>query len=457
MRTWPETDGAAIRRYVRQLRIRSPVTPRVYRCVLSGFQRFVTQHQSEPGVSQALIATWLRERATQWPLHLVFHRARIVDRFLQFLASEGSIPDNPFAQLRARYAQRWCTPIVRGLLAAAPEEALDASRPLPRFASFLGSLMCDYIETMRAMGYRYATQARGFLRFDRFLQGRPDLTDKPLAVLLQHWAASCPTLQHALRCQQVGRGLAKAWRRVDANVALPRANPRLSREVRQQYRRPYIFTESEIRHLLDTALRFPSPRAALRPPSLYTMLVLAYCAGLRIGEIVHLDLADVHLETGEIAIRESKFFKSRVLPLAHSVVTALREYLDLRKRAGAPQEGSSALFWHEQHGQRYSTVVAGQLLAGVLRCAGLKPPQGRVGPRVHDLRHAFVVNRMLVWYREGINPQARLPYLATYLGHKDINSTLIYLTITQELLQQAGKRFRSFGAHCLHAGDGARQ
>ena len=85
----------------------------------------------------------------------------------------------------------------------------------------------------------------------------------------------------------------------------------------------------------------------------------------------------------------------------------------------------------------------------MLRRADLKPAPGRIGPRVHDLRHAFVVSRMLAWYREGINPQSRLPYLATYLGHKDINSTLVYLTITQDLLQQASERFRVLGAPLL--------
>jgi integrase/recombinase XerD len=72
-----------------------------------------------------------------------------------------------------------------------------------------------------------------------------------------------------------------------------------------------------------------------------------------------------------------------------------------------------------------------------------------MGPRVHDLRHAFVTSRMLAWYRQGINPQSRLPYLATYLGHKDIHSTLVYLTVTQDLLQQASERFRARGAQLL--------
>jgi integrase len=101
--------------------------------------------------------------------------------------------------------------------------------------------------------------------------------------------------------------------------------------------------------------------------------------------------------------------------------------------------------------------MTGKLLVRALRRAGLKPEKGRIGPRIHDLRHSFVVSRMLTWYRQGINPQARLPYLATYLGHKDINSTLVYLTVTQELLQQASERFRAFAAHNLNATEGVQQ
>jgi integrase/recombinase XerD len=107
-----------------------------------------------------------------------------------------------------------------------------------------------------------------------------------------------------------------------------------------------------------------------------------------------------------------------------------------------------------QGGRGYTVVTAQHLLTEVIRRAGLKPAAGRVGPRVHDLRHAFVVGRMLSWYREGVDAQSRLPYLATYLGHKDIYSTLVYLTITQELLQQASERFRVVGARVLKATEG---
>jgi integrase len=179
------------------------------------------------------------------------------------------------------------------------------------------------------------------------------------------------------------------------------------------------------------------------------MVVLAYCAGLRHGELVGLTVGDVDMEGQSIEIRGTKFFKSRRLPLTDSVMAALQEYLNARQQAGAPIEAHAHLFWHPQRTGPYSYDTVGKLLTRVLRRAGLKPEKGRVGPRIHDLRHAFVVNRMLAWYREGINPQSRFPYLATYLGHHDINSTLVYLTITQELLQHANDRFHAYGAQSL--------
>ena len=90
------------------------------------------------------------------------------------------------------------------------------------------------------------------------------------------------------------------------------------------------------------------------------------------------------------------------------------------------------------------------VIVDILRRAGIKPPSGRTGPRIHDLRHSMVVNRILEWYRSGINPQDKLPFLATYLGHRDIHSTLVYITVTQDLLQQASERFRTVGARCPH-------
>jgi integrase len=186
------------------------------------------------------------------------------------------------------------------------------------------------------------------------------------------------------------------------------------------------------------------------------MLMLAYCAGLRGGEIVRLKLGDVDLREQTIDIRETKFFKHRRLPLAPGVMAALKHYLSLREAAGAPTIPDSPLFWSPQRNRGYTVGGMRLVLTDVLRRAGVKPARGAVGPRVHDLRHSMVSHRMLEWYKSGINVQSKLPYLATYLGHKDIRSTLAYLHSTPELLQEASERFRNNSAAPLQIAEGAR-
>lgn len=449
MKTASMSKGATPENYVRQLRLRSPVSSQVYLSILNGFQRFVAEQAEDKSVSQATIRQWLKDRTLAWPFHIITDRARLVDRFLDWRVNNGTLTNNPFADLRIEYGQRTTTPVVRALLNPNPEAALEAIRPLPRFGSFLGPVMREHVVLMQAMGYRYNTQADRLLRLDRFLQGRPDLVGHPLTAVIQTWTNTRSTSQHALDCHQTGRLLSRVLSRSDPTVQKIPSDKRIWQVAKQRYRRPYLFNEHEVFRLLETALSLPSPQSPLRPKTLHMMLVLAYCAGLRIGEIVRLNLGDFDIDDRTVEIRGTKFFKSRRLPLSDSVVAALQSYLRARKEAGASMAPDAALFWHQQAGGRYSRDRAGKLLARVLRQAKLKPAPGRTGPRVHDLRHAFVASRMLTWYREGINPQSRLPYVATYLGHKDIHSTLVYLTVTQDLLQQASERFRVRGAQLL--------
>jgi integrase len=214
-----------------------------------------------------------------------------------------------------------------------------------------------------------------------------------------------------------------------------------------------LYTDEEIHRILRAALSYPSPKAPLRPITLFTMLMLAYCAGLRGGEIVRLRLEDVGLREETIDIRETKFFKHRRLPLAPGVMAAIRRYLLLRESAGAPTNPESPLFWSPQRGRGYCIGGVRLVLTDVLRRAGVKPARGAVGARLHDLRHSMVGHRMREWYNSGINPQSQLPYLATYLGHKDIRSTLVYMDITPELLQEAAERFRKRGASALQTAE----
>ncbi|AGA08740.1 integrase [Sinorhizobium meliloti] len=454
MNPWPDTDGRIIERYLGRLRLRSPTSPIYYRQTLRSFQEVVARRQCSPSeMSRDVLEAWLRERAAQWPETTLLHRARIVDRFLDFLVQEGMIVSNPVANLRAEYHAKSDKTILRALLASDADQALESIRRFPPFGSVLGNLMRDHIALMQARGYRYQTQARWFWRFDRFLQAHPELAREPVSVMLQHWAAARRTANHAAECERLARALSKAQHHLDPDTKPRRPDPRPAQQVARQWRRPHIYSPEDVRRLLDIARTYPSPRAPLRPLSLYTMLVLAYCAGLRLGEVARLNLADVDLVAGTITIRETKFFKSRILPLADSALSALREYLEARRQEKAPQSPDSGLFWHDQGNARYTSHAIAGCLVDILRWAGMKPAKGKAGPRIHDLRHSFVVNRILEWYRSGINPQDKLPFLATYLGHRDIHSTLVYITVTQELLQEASERFRTFGAPCLLASE----
>jgi integrase/recombinase XerD len=443
-------DPESLRQFLQTQHFRHRSTRIVYGCVLRNFQRFVFERAARAPPSTLILRQWLKERIAEWPLHMVCHRAGVVDRYLRWMEARGAVPNNPFADLRLQYGRR-TTPIVRALLSDDPEAALERLRPPPRFGSFLGKVMEEHVGRMRSVGYRYDVSERVLLRFDRFLQARPELAAAPLPELIDAWSQSNPRPQHLCEAQEAGRLVSQAMSRIDPNVEILRVSPQVRRRARQQQRRPYVYTEEEIRLLLLAAQTFPSPKAALRPSSLYMMVVLAYCAGLRLGEIAALTVGDVHLEDDTIEIRDTKFFKSRRLPLTRSVMTALKDYLAVRQESGAPVSPGSGLFWHNERGRRYSYGGISNLLVQVLRRAGLKPARHRIGPRIHDLRHAMVYHRMLTWYRNGVNPQSHLPYLATYLGHKDINSTLVYLSVTQELLQEANQRFRQHAAEALQA------
>jgi len=443
-------DIDAVDRYVDQLPPRTRGSANVYRCVLGQFVRFVAQHPLDGGISTELLQSWLRRRADSPPIHSVLERTSLLDHFLDWLVVQGLIASNPFAQLRQEIGKRPARVIGRALVAADAETAIEALRPIPRFASHLGAVMREHVDLMRALGLRYQTQERELLRFDRFLQHRNDLVDAPLKTIVDEWAKDGKSALDTLRCTETGRIVARALARRDPAVVIPSVDRRLRQQAEKEQRRPRILTEDEVHQLLAAARSFPSPKLPLRPQSLHTMLVLAYCAGLRLGELVRLTVGDIDLADRLVEIRETKFFKTRRLPVTPAVVTVLENYLSARRNSGAPTEASAALFWSEKTRGGYEYKTVNSHLVNVIRQAGLKPASGRVGTRIHDLRHTFAVHRLTAWYRDGIDPQSRLPYLATYLGHKSIESTLVYLTITDELLQKAGDRFRAFGAKSLH-------
>lgn len=202
---------------------------------------------------------------------------------------------------------------------------------------------------------------------------------------------------------------------------------------------PYIFSRQDVRRLLRAASGFR--RRNFGPILMRALLLVLYCTGLRFGEAVRLRLSDVDLERRVFFIRESKG-RSRLVAFGDDLAGEIKTWLAERDRIvsmrGIPDP--EALFL--RRGGRVLTIgTANVAVNALVRGEGLKPPQGRIGPRPYDWRHAFAVHRLTDWYYKKVDIHARLPWLSAYMGHLNVLGTEVYLHATPELLRLASQRF----------------
>jgi len=202
---------------------------------------------------------------------------------------------------------------------------------------------------------------------------------------------------------------------------------------------PYIFSHDDLRRLLQ-AVDEDQRQTCLEPLTLRTILLVLYGTGLRIQEAIDLDRRDVDQERALLTVRQSKFGKTRLVPIGPDVGRVLARYVER-----VPVADSVTPFFTTrtrtrvkadtlQHNYRF---LCGR--AGVARTDG-----ARYQPRIHDLRHTFAVHRLTSWYRQGADVQKMLPHLSVYLGHVHIRATQVYLMMTPELLHEAGQRFGQY-------------
>ena len=186
MRHWPDKEEALLNEFLDQLGY-SPENLWAYRSMPRHFQRFASKRK-QPLAEQTL-QSWLKTCAPESKLDYVINRATFVKRFLDWLVERQIVVRNPFTELRERYECRSTAAIVRALLDPQPENALEALRPPPRYASHLGSIIGEHVQRMRTLGYRYPHED-WFIRFDRYLQQRPVAGTESFAVLARAYAAS---------------------------------------------------------------------------------------------------------------------------------------------------------------------------------------------------------------------------------------------------------------------------
>jgi len=308
--------------------------------------------------------------------------------------------------------------------------------------SCLAAQIRKLIDLRRLSGTEYQSQTRLLVMFDRFLltQGLagPRLSRELCECYQESLSHLAPKTRH--NRLSVVRQLCAYLARTDSHCYVPELMRGLpSRPLHQ----PYIYSQAEVHALLAAAAQLP-PAGSLWPHTCQTLVGLLYSTGIRIGEALALNLEDFHDGDQGLYIAEGKFHKARWLPLSFSGNTALQQYLHRRMRV-PPRTHDTPLFLNQRRRRLHYRTVH-QTFRRLLHQCGI-PANGHTGPRIHDIRHTFAVRRLLVWYRERLDVNTRLPWLATFMGHVGISSTQVYLHATAELLEQVDQRFHN---HYLH-------
>lgn len=320
------------------------------------------------------------------------------------------------------------------------------------FRSPLADGIQRFVAHKRALGRRFDIEERTLRLFDRYIAAQP--VENPTQVtteLIQAFLSSRPRK----RPRSYNHLLCTVRRLFDWLVVqgILERSPVQIRPRRQTAQRiPFIFDLPTARRLLEAARDFKdNPKAPMRGRTYHVIFAILYGLGLRVGEVCHLSVSDVDLERRLLVIRETKFYKSRLVPFGPKMETLLREYLDAKTRRIGDSSPQAPLFSFTRRGEIHPCTIS-HAFHQLIPQLGLQVPPGCSPPHLHCLRHSFAVGTLLRWYRTGVDPGAGLLRLATFLGHVDVTSTAVYLTITAELFQEANRRFEAFAGHVTAEG-----
>lgn len=296
----------------------------------------------------------------------------------------------------------------------------------------LRSALQDYLRVRRALGYKLKETERLLGQFVAYCEQSGTCvvtTDVALA-----WATLPVGADPSWWAQRLSkvRCFARWLQTLEPATEVPPTDILTGRPRRAV---PYLYTGAEVVAIMAAARCLRSP---LQAHTYQTLVGLLAVTGLRVGEAIRLNRDDVCLGSGLVRVIKSKFNKSREVPLHPTTVEALRRYVECRDRL-CPQPRSGSFFLSTVGTTlTYSTVRS--TFQRLAHEAGLRPRAGRCRPRLHDLRHSLACEILIGWYRDGVDVNARLPLLSTWLGHVKPESTYWYLSAVPELLGLASRR-----------------
>lgn len=307
------------------------------------------------------------------------------------------------------------------------------------FRSPIASRLQAFWEMRCALGRKGESDGKILCYLDRFLMAELKPGKPITAELVERWFKSMEHLSVGSRLNRMSimRQFCIYLSNFDPQTCIIYQSffPRRNRPA------PHIYSLQEMTMILDAAGRIGQV-GSLRPMLISTIIGLLCSTGLRIGEALKLLLADVDIEGELLTIRNTKFKKSRYVPLSPSTARQLADFMHQREAAGFSTASTAPVFISPSR-KAYRPGRICEVFLEILRDVGLRGPKGERGPRLHDLRHSFAVNRLAQWYRQGENINAKLPLLATYLGHSSLIGTEAYLHATAELLEQSNIRFKN--------------
>ncbi|MGO8726901.1 MAG: tyrosine-type recombinase/integrase [Streptosporangiaceae bacterium] len=290
----------------------------------------------------------------------------------------------------------------------------------------------EYVAIRRALGFKFVNQGRLLEQFVGYLENE-NATCLTTALAVA-WAKQPADADPAWWGQRLGvvRGFARHLHTIDATCEIPPADVLPAR-----FRRavPYLYSQAEIAKLMSAASALGPP---LRATTYATLIGLLAATGMRIGEAIRLDRDDIDWAEGLLVVRAGKHGKSREVALHPSTLHALSAYARRRDELCRRPSAPSFFVSHRDARLVYRSVCS--TFRRIVTDAGIAPQRTPRPPRLHDLRHGFIVQTLLDWYRAGEDVQALMPRLSTYVGHAKPAATYWYLEAAPELLALAADR-----------------
>jgi integrase/recombinase XerD len=303
--------------------------------------------------------------------------------------------------------------------------------------SALSIALTEYLSVRRALGFKLYATGISLEQFIHFVEAEcATIITQDLAL---RWATQPKQASPSHWARRLGmvRQFAHYCHALDARTEIPPAELIPARYKRKP---PYLYSDEEVRRLIQAAGQLVSTQG-LRAATYRTFFALLAVTGMRVSEPLALNRDDVDLNQGALMIRDSKFGKSRWLPIHSTTQCALQRYIEQRDEL-FPTVLTKSFFISEQ-GIRLTKWSVRYTFVKISHQIGLRGPQDHYGPRLHDLRHRFAIRTLLHWYRSGMDVERHLPELAAYLGHAHVNDTYWYLSATPELMALVVQRWES--------------